>query len=455
MKFKSKIPVLVVSITMIIVIALAIGISKVTLKTGNDTLISDKTDTYKENESYQKEFGKEPIILIFDDETLFSNDTLRLMNKLQKDIESLNGVYAINSPVTIINQISNKIYIETEQGLGDISDNLILMSNMLNANDPSNMPDFNQLNNAMQQLINAQTMLGQGLTGIFDAVGMLNTLTGSINTNLVELENLIAADPTKVQELQLINQIKNQLAQVMSGLTNIENNNQLAEIPTQTVQGLTNILTNLQALAVQMGETQNNLANLSQGLLTIGQNLKMIQGNFNAFEPSFPKKNETLEMMIFENGNIRENFNGFVVGENKLRMVIVLDSEIKDTEVDIIRDTLLKRLDEEKITEGVLISGKPILDRAVKSSMMDSMVLMMGSAVIIMILILTIFYKIKMRLLPMAMMGLVVVATIGLMGWIGVGMTMVSMAVFPILIGLGIDYFIQFQTRYEEERAKI
>ena len=32
-------------------------------------------------------------------------------------------------------------------------------------------------------------------------------------------------------------------------------------------------------------------------------------------------------------------------------------------------------------------------------------------------------------------------------------MTMVSMAVFPILIGLGIDYSIQFQNRYEEEKS--
>ncbi|NLY45040.1 MAG: RND family transporter, partial [Tissierella sp.] len=43
--------------------------------------------------------------------------------------------------------------------------------------------------------------------------------------------------------------------------------------------------------------------------------------------------------------------------------------------------------------------------------------------------------------------------TLGLMGHLNVSMTMVSMAVFPILIGLGIDYFIQFQNRYEEEQS--
>ena len=37
------------------------------------------------------------------------------------------------------------------------------------------------------------------------------------------------------------------------------------------------------------------------------------------------------------------------------------------------------------------------------------------------------------------------------MGWLNIGLTMVSMAVFPVLIGLGIDYSIQFQSRYTEE----
>lgn len=55
----------------------------------------------------------------------------------------------------------------------------------------------------------------------------------------------------------------------------------------------------------------------------------------------------------------------------------------------------------------------------------------------------------------MFMILIAVVVTIGIMGWLNMGLTMVSMAVFPILIGLGIDYFIQFQTRYEEERGKL
>ena len=37
------------------------------------------------------------------------------------------------------------------------------------------------------------------------------------------------------------------------------------------------------------------------------------------------------------------------------------------------------------------------------------------------------------------------------MGYLDIPMTMVSMAAFPVLIGLGIDYAIQFHNRIEEE----
>ena len=54
-------------------------------------------------------------------------------------------------------------------------------------------------------------------------------------------------------------------------------------------------------------------------------------------------------------------------------------------------------------------------------------------------------------LLPLPVVLLGIVFTFGFMGYAGVPMTMVSMAAFPVLIGIGIDYAIQFHNRMEEE----
>jgi predicted RND superfamily exporter protein len=235
----------------------------------------------------------------------------------------------------------------------------------------------------------------------------------------------------------------------------------IATIPTQTSTALGQLLIKLSELSTVMDDqvaamTQLStmLNTLSVNIGTMGTNLNQMSQNFNAFAPSFPTSEQTLEMMIFDEGVVRSNYQDFIVDETKLRMVIILNGDATDAQIDVISTALEDLLVEEDKVEQVLISGKPILDRSIKSSMMESMQYMMASAVIIMILVLTLIYRVKMRLLPIFMILLAVIATIGLMGWLSIGLTMVSMAVFPVLIGLGIDYFIQFQTRYEEERAK-
>lgn len=455
-EFIIKRPIKIMLTTLIILAVLAIGVTRITLKTGNDTLISDTTDTYKDNEAYQNQFGKDPIILIFEEkQDMFSAQTLKLMNTLQTDVENLEGVFSINSPITIMNEISKNIYNETNNGLITMADTLKMLGQQLASNDSSELPDMQALTTAMQSLINAQDQLGQGLDGVFDAVSMINLMTNGLSDDLENLKGLLDQDPTLTTEQNIVNQMLIDTTIINNSLNQISSNNELKNIPIIASQGLSNILTTLQGLSNKLNEQMTSLQSLSQALITIGTNLEKLQKNFNAFKPTFPTSDETIKFMTHENGEIRENFNGFIIGDNKIRMVIVLNGDITDEQIDVISDTLFNRLDNEGIKEGILVSGKPILDRSIKSSMMESMKFMMISAVIVMILILVFFYNVRMRLLPMFMILIAVVVTIGIMGWLNMGLTMVSMAVFPILIGLGIDYFIQFQTRYEEERGKL
>lgn len=462
-------PVKVIMVTLFIVAILAIGVTNITLKTGNDTLISDKTDIYIDNEAYQNEFGRDPIILIFTEDQRFDPETIKLMNRLQTDIKDLNGIFAINSPVTIITEISKKMYIETENGLAQISNGLLEMSNQLKAvglqlraNDGFDMPDLEGFGANMQSLIQAQENLDTGLVNIFEAINMMKMLSSSLSLDLEILKTNIESDPSLFNELNQINGIISKNNTLLSSLTNLSQSDAIKEIPVQTTEALFDIISMLQGLSTKLDEQvvamktlSNSLINVSNNLLSLSINLEQIKNNFNTFKPGFPTSDDTIHMMMYENNELRNNFEGFIVSENQVRMVIVLEGNITDSEIDIISTTLFDRLKLEEIDEGILISGKPILDRSIKSEMMNSMKNMMISAIIVMILILIFTYNVRMRLLPIFMILIVVVVTIGIMGWLNMGLTMVSMAVFPILIGLGIDYFIQFQTRYEEERSKL
>jgi hydrophobe/amphiphile efflux-3 (HAE3) family protein len=85
--------------------------------------------------------------------------------------------------------------------------------------------------------------------------------------------------------------------------------------------------------------------------------------------------------------------------------------------------------------------------------MKSNMVMMVFLAVIIMFIVLALVFKVRWKMLSLGIVLVSVIATLGFMGILSVPITMVSMAVFPILIGLGIDYSIQFHNRYEEEKS--
>ena len=54
------------------------------------------------------------------------------------------------------------------------------------------------------------------------------------------------------------------------------------------------------------------------------------------------------------------------------------------------------------------------------------------------------------RLLPLAMALGAAAITFGLLALVGGSLTMASIAVLPVLIGLAVDYAIQFQARFDE-----
>ncbi|HMK46257.1 MAG TPA: hydrophobe/amphiphile efflux-3 (HAE3) family transporter [Methanocella sp.] len=101
---------------------------------------------------------------------------------------------------------------------------------------------------------------------------------------------------------------------------------------------------------------------------------------------------------------------------------------------------------------SAIVTGKTAMMLDVQQEMMSSMMIMLGTAVILMIIALWFtFSHARWRMLPLPIVLVGVVFTGGIMGLLGIPMTMVSMAVFPILIGLGVEYAIQFQNRMMEE----
>ncbi len=103
----------------------------------------------------------------------------------------------------------------------------------------------------------------------------------------------------------------------------------------------------------------------------------------------------------------------------------------------------------------VIVTGNSAFDIAMQREMSTSMApLLVISAFLMVIVLLIVFTHVRFKLLPLGIVLLGIIYTFGAMGYLKIPMSMVSMSAFPVLIGLGIDYAIQFHNRIEEELGK-
>jgi len=108
---------------------------------------------------------------------------------------------------------------------------------------------------------------------------------------------------------------------------------------------------------------------------------------------------------------------------------------------------------------NVQMTGGAFLWYQIKKEMGRSLGITMSTSIILMILILfttfrTVVSRSSFVFIPLLISVLAVLFTFGLMPPLGIPMTELTHGALPILIGLSIDYAVQIQNRYEEEKAK-
>ena len=98
-----------------------------------------------------------------------------------------------------------------------------------------------------------------------------------------------------------------------------------------------------------------------------------------------------------------------------------------------------------------VVSGTPVVVEGVAASITDELGLLLVAVVIVMALTLLLVFRVRLRLLPLALALSASALTFGAMSVAGASLTIASIAVLPVLVGLAVDYAIQFQSRFREE----
>jgi hydrophobe/amphiphile efflux-3 (HAE3) family protein len=144
-----------------------------------------------------------------------------------------------------------------------------------------------------------------------------------------------------------------------------------------------------------------------------------------------------------------------VVGDRSSTVVtVVLESGLTQEEQRPVYEDALDARSWAAFPAGteVIITGQPAFSAQLSVLIQQSTQQLLGLAVGLMVIALFFLFRgVRLRLLPIVAVFVGVIYTFGAMGYLGIPNSTLTSAVFPILIGLGIDYSVQFHQRYEEE----
>ncbi len=101
--------------------------------------------------------------------------------------------------------------------------------------------------------------------------------------------------------------------------------------------------------------------------------------------------------------------------------------------------------------EVYLVTGEPAILSDLTKSITSAIELLLVAVLLVMALMLGLIFSGRPRLLPLAIALLAVALTFGGLALVGASLTIASIAALPVLVGLAVDYAIQFLSRVREE----
>jgi predicted RND superfamily exporter protein len=100
-----------------------------------------------------------------------------------------------------------------------------------------------------------------------------------------------------------------------------------------------------------------------------------------------------------------------------------------------------------------VVSGVPVVVDGLSRALKEALLVLFAVALAVMALTLLAVFRSRLRLLPLAVALAAAALSFGLLALTDGSLTMASIAALPILIGLAVDYAIQFQARFDEAVA--
>jgi hydrophobe/amphiphile efflux-3 (HAE3) family protein len=143
---------------------------------------------------------------------------------------------------------------------------------------------------------------------------------------------------------------------------------------------------------------------------------------------------------------------------NAAMITIRLRPDLSDAErrraIDLFRTATEQRVFQPRRGAEYIVTGVPVVSEGLADAVQRSIFVLLGAALLVMAATLALVFRSRLRLLPLLLALAASAMTFGALYLAGGDLTMASIAVLPVLIGLAVDYAIQFQARFDEEVAR-
>ena len=156
-------------------------------------------------------------------------------------------------------------------------------------------------------------------------------------------------------------------------------------------------------------------------------------------------------------GTPKERFGYLFPNRNAAQIIVRLRPDLTDSErhqaIELFRQAVSNP--RFKLSDGsYIVTGAPVVVDAGARELRSQTLLLLGVAGLVMALTLLLILPRPLRLLPLAVAVAAGSMTLGLVALFGGSLTVGAIAMLPVLVGLAVDYAIQFQARFNEARAE-
>ena len=243
--------------------------------------------------------------------------------------------------------------------------------------------------------------------------------------------------------------VNTQIKSMMSGVTASTHQAEAAAFRLAKGKGMSNKQALAEATAAGKLEYQQQLQSLETLAVSSG-----INGTPSIDDPNF------IPQIVFDStrgvNQPKARFAYLFPTKDSALIQVRLRSSLTDAQqaraISLIRQAVLMPMFRSNYNGTYTITGVPVVINDLAAQITGSIAGLLIVALIVMALVLALVFRGRPRLLPLAIALAATGITFGLLAVVGATLTMASVAVLPILIGLAVDYGIQFQARAQEAR---